>query len=368
MGSAFSVIWEGIFCIDADSNMIPDSPADGTWMTFTAVVPVYNARPTLAKCLRALRGAGGSELEIIVVDDASTDSSASIATPNATKVIQSKHRLGASGARNRGSEEASGEILLFVDADVAVPADTFQRLRRLFSAEGHPDAVQGVYSHHCPHSNAASQYKNLYYHYSWVYLVSDLHLVSAASFCFAIRRERFISLGGFDPRITAPTVEDADLGLRLVDSGGKIVLDKDLQVIHDRNYTFGNLLRYDSRLACAKTLFMIRRLSSMGISRVFDPGRNWSISTARAGEMKLWLFTLLLFPCLIVALLLRQLSPSLILICMILFLQAGFLRFVAARTGTATAMKIAGIMLADIGAINVGIAKGVFSYALGRRY
>jgi glycosyltransferase involved in cell wall biosynthesis len=335
-------------------------------MTFSAIVPVRDSSRTLTRCLRSLRAAGGDGLELIVVDDGSTDDSAELARPWADKVISTHHR-GASGARNLGARHAAGDVLVFADSDVQVPSDAFSLLADALAGAGSPEAVQGIYSADCPHPNAASQYKNLYYHYSWTRRVRNRHLTSAASFLLAVRSKVFRELGGFDEQIRQPTVEDADLGHRLVGRGGTILLDPRLQVVHDRYYGLLELLRYDRRLAAAKTRFILRRLARRDMG-VVHPTTGWAVSTARAIEMVPWLASLGLLPVALLAGALRFWPVAGIAALAIPLLHAPFLLFVARTGGLGLACRTAFITFADAAAVDVGIVSGLVSFLAGREY
>ncbi len=107
------------------------------------IVPAYNAHNTLADCLGSLAHQTLQDIEIIVVNDASTDDTLAImqrcqhAFPNLVKVIDSKDNHGAGGARNLGIDAAGGEYLGFVDSDDYVSAQMYEKL--------YQTAVQGNY-------------------------------------------------------------------------------------------------------------------------------------------------------------------------------------------------------------------------------
>jgi glycosyltransferase involved in cell wall biosynthesis len=87
----------------------------------SVVIPAFNEQKYLPSTLLALNRAIRHvpvEVEIIVVDNQSTDRTAEIAAGAATVVQEAKPNIGA--ARNRGARAASGEYILFVDADVKV--------------------------------------------------------------------------------------------------------------------------------------------------------------------------------------------------------------------------------------------------------
>ena len=89
----------------------------------SVIIPVFNVRPYLAKALESVIRQTYSHLEIIVVDDGSTDGSGDIcdefaARDERIKVIHQENR-GLSAARNAGLDRAAGEYIAFLDSDDA---------------------------------------------------------------------------------------------------------------------------------------------------------------------------------------------------------------------------------------------------------
>lgn len=95
------------------------------------IVPVYNVAPFLPQCMDSLIGQTYQNLEIICIDDGSTDTSNAILDQYAAsdKRILCIHQdnAGLSAARNRGLDAASGKYLLFVDADDWIEPDTCEK-------------------------------------------------------------------------------------------------------------------------------------------------------------------------------------------------------------------------------------------------
>src|SRR5215216_6097227 len=88
------------------------------------IVPAHNEEAWISRCLSAIHKAMATaalEYEVVVVDDASTDITASIAKQNGARVIAVAHRQ-ISAARNAGARESRGDVLIFVDADTLVNA------------------------------------------------------------------------------------------------------------------------------------------------------------------------------------------------------------------------------------------------------
>ena len=220
----------------------------------SVIVPVYNGGAQLRKCLDALRASDLSAHEIIVVDDCSSDDAVAKAEAFASENTLSNttelrffrldSRSGPAAARNAGATHASGDVLLFVDADVVVQRDTLERIAELFATQPNISAVFGSYDDSPAETNFVSQYKNLVHHF--VHQQSSPEASTFWAGCGAIRREIFNAIGGFDSaKYERPSIEDIELGYRLRRRGFRIVLDKRLQVKHLKRWTLRSLLHAD---------------------------------------------------------------------------------------------------------------------------
>lgn len=95
----------------------------------TVIIPVYNTEKYLKRCIESVINQTFLDLEIILVDDGSTDQSASICDDyarrdNRIKVIH-KTNGGLSDARNTGIKEATSEFISFVDSDDWLALDIY---------------------------------------------------------------------------------------------------------------------------------------------------------------------------------------------------------------------------------------------------
>lgn len=103
-------------------------------MKVSVIIPVYNAAEFLPQCLESVMGQSHSDIEIIAVDDGSTDSSAGIlqryaASDGRMRVISQPNR-GVSAARNAALDAATGEYAVFVDSDDCIEREHVELLAR----------------------------------------------------------------------------------------------------------------------------------------------------------------------------------------------------------------------------------------------
>lgn len=111
------------------------------------IVPVYNIEKYLPRCVESLRGQTDTDIEILLVDDGSTDGSGKLcdalaAEDTRIRVIH-KPNGGLSDARNAGLDAAAGEWILFVDGDDYLAPEAVRRL--LDAAQPDADFVQFHY-------------------------------------------------------------------------------------------------------------------------------------------------------------------------------------------------------------------------------
>jgi glycosyltransferase involved in cell wall biosynthesis len=268
-----------------DAEFALHEPAPGEPFV-SVVVPARDAAAHLPRCLDALSKSDYTRFETIVVDDASTDATANVARSRGCKVLRLAAQAGPAAARNRGAREARGDVLLFIDADVEVRADTIARAATHFATlcaatanvvasnvvasnagilhvrassvgasnvgasnldeGGGVAAVFGSYDDAPAEANFASQFKNLFHHYT--HQRSSRRASTFWAGCGAIRREVFDAVGGFDARrYSRPSVEDIELGYRLRRAGFSVALDPGLRAKHLKRWTLASLVRADVR-------------------------------------------------------------------------------------------------------------------------
>lgn len=214
-----------------------DSPA------ISVVVPVRNGPEFIRRCISRLQASTFHDLEIVVVDDASTDDTADIAEDMQVRVIRLEENVGPAQARNIGAEAARAELVLFIDADVSVHPDTVEKVVETFVEHPEVDAVFGSYDCWPVIGNVISQYRNLYHHF--VHQQASEDASTFWSGCGAIRRSVFLEMGGFDTSYGRPCIEDIELGVRLKMQNRRIMLNKSIQATHLKKWTLWGMIKTD---------------------------------------------------------------------------------------------------------------------------
>lgn len=118
----------------------------------SVIVPVYNTEPYLCRCLDSIVNQTYKELEIILVDDGSSDKCGTICDEYAAKdnrvIVIHQENAGLSAARNTGLDAATGEYIGWVDSDDWIEPDMFQNLCQGILKNNADIAVCGYYSHY----------------------------------------------------------------------------------------------------------------------------------------------------------------------------------------------------------------------------
>jgi glycosyltransferase involved in cell wall biosynthesis len=302
------------------ANQVDQS--SGECPALSVIVPVYNSTEDLKLCLAALAASAYKDFEVLVVDDGSTEKVRPLVDERGFDYVRINGPSGPARARNHGVGLVRSSHVVFIDADVCIHKDTLVRFASVFGSDPTIDAVIGSYDDSPAKPNFLSQYKNLFHHY--VHQQSDGEIGTFWSGCGAIKRELFLSVGGFDEqRYRRPAIEDIELGTWLNAAGYKIVLDSKIKAKHLKRWTLGNLLKTD----------------------IFDRGIPWTRLMLRAGALANTLnvtfvqrFSVALAYLTLLSLVLTILWPPLLLgtlslIVMVTLLNLDFYRFFLSRSG-----------------------------------
>ena len=316
--------------------------------TLSVIIPVYNSAAMLEVCLRALAESQFRPLEVIVVDDGSTDESAAVALRFGAELIGMTRNAGPAAARNAGAQQARGDILVFIDADVEIHDDALGLIARRFDGDARLDAVFGSYDDTPSDPGRVSRFRNLLHCY--VHRDAPREANTFWAGCGAIRASVFRSIGGFDTHYATASTEDVELGMRLARQHHRIEIDTAIQVRHLKRWTLSSMIRTDIfRRAVPFAELMLRERSYpkvLGVKQLLS------------------------------ALLLALLMPWLaglswyavgLGVAFYVALNASFLRFLAQKSGVLSSFT--GLLLLGLhhlcGAL--GVAIGTLKYIFGRR-
>jgi GT2 family glycosyltransferase len=270
--------------------------------SLSVVVPATNTPDTLEECVSAIQAASYPPEELVIIVE--------------------PRCAGPAAARNLGAKQAAGDIIVFVDSDVAVHPDVFVQIRAAFSSDSTLTALFGSYDDDPRPGGLVSDFRNLLHHH-----VHQTAAGPATTFWAglgAVRRNDFLAVGGFDQhRYPGPSIEDIELGMRLTDRGGRIVLDPFIQGKHLKRWTLLDMISTDFS---ARGVPWVRLLLRRGTaSTALNLG--WKHRATAAASVAL-----------LAALARRRLPPSAALVVLIVILNRSFYRLLVRQRGTATAL------------------------------
>jgi len=322
----------------------------------SVVIPAYNAGSTIVPVLEALLASRGSAPEIVVVDDASTDDTAQLVQGYPVTLIRQDTCRGPSSARNRGVEAATGEILVFIDADVRVGPDTLHLIADHLARHPEVAAVFGSYDASPGDARFISRFRNLMHHF-----VHQRGRREAGTFwcgCGAVRRRIFLETGGFSKVLARPSIEDIEFGARLDRAGHRIHLLKDVQVTHLKSWSLWGMARTDVLDRAIPWTMLILE----GKCRTNELNLQWRHRLSAAA-------TILGLASLVPALTLHPLFLAATLGCGVVFhlVNRDLLRFFNRVEGTGFALRVLPLVLLFYVYSSVGFGAGLLLHLSGKR-
>jgi glycosyltransferase involved in cell wall biosynthesis len=205
----------------------------------SVVVPNYNYAASLGLCLRSILDQTYPRIEVLMVDDCSTDDSVAVARSLGVRVISTGVNGGCGNARNIGTAQTSGEIVCYVDSDVALAPDAVSQAVAMLAADSGIGCLCGIEAPEpLLHDTLVARYRGLQYHYWSISSEGDQSFLFPA-ICL-IRREVFDDVGPFNPALKQ--TEEVDYGYRL-SRRHRLVLTSRVNGWHDHDHALSGLLR-----------------------------------------------------------------------------------------------------------------------------
>ncbi len=207
-------------------------------MPLSIVIATHNSAPTINECLSAIFASDFKDFEVIIIDDASTDQTLEIAGGFPCRVIKLNEHFGTAYARKTGINESAHNTTVFIDADIVIFNDTLNKLVSYLKDNPQASAVFGILSKTHPNKNFFSIYKNLYMHYVLKSCPDEIDFIYGSF--FAVKND------GFSQKVCAKRyAEDTELGIQMYETGCRIFLEKELEVVHLKKYTLISFLKND---------------------------------------------------------------------------------------------------------------------------
>ena len=202
-----------------------EKPNEKSLPLVSVIVPAFNNEKTIGETVKSLKNMDypKNRLEIIVVDDASTDKTAEVALALGATVIRREKRGGCAAAKNTGVEHAKNEIVAFIDSNVRATKNWVKELVKPFEdlAVG---AVGGFIEVKFQSTNMLEKYESYDSHFRK--RKEDTKSVPGSN--SAYRREVFEVVGWLDPYLG----EDPDFCYRVLSYGYKMVFAERAIVYH----------------------------------------------------------------------------------------------------------------------------------------
>ena len=154
------------------------------------VIPTYNAERFITPLLESVFRNKIEEMEVVIVDDCSTDDTVETARKYPVNMIQLQKNGGPARARNIGAEAAKGEIIFFLDSDVVVLDGAIKEVRDHFERDPSAKCVIGVCSTEPLNKGFVPAYMAMF---EYIHLIETPgHKVSVfAPRCGAVRKDFF---------------------------------------------------------------------------------------------------------------------------------------------------------------------------------
>jgi cellulose synthase/poly-beta-1,6-N-acetylglucosamine synthase-like glycosyltransferase len=212
----------------------------------SVVVPAFQASAIIKRCVLALSAQTltSDQYEVIVVDDGSTDDTATRARQVGARVLRLARNMGPAAARNAGVGIARGDVVVFTDADCE-PTEQFLAALTEPLRDPKVGGSKGVYL--SKQRALVARFVQLEYESRYDYTARHdaLDFVDTYACCF--RRDDILRIGGFDIRLRA--CEDQEMSFRLADAGVRIRFAPDARTYHVHCDDLWGYLRKKFRIA-----------------------------------------------------------------------------------------------------------------------
>ena len=207
----------------------------------SVIIPVYNDRTRLEKCLRALCNQTYAAVEVIVVDNNSDEDIRSACLPYSFVRYAEERQVGSYAARNKGLDLAKGEVIAFTDSDCIPHEDWVEKGALAF--ENHSEAAMiggriDVFAQNPARPSMAEVYELLIGFPQESY-IKRLNFAATAN--LFTTRDVFTKVGKFDASLRSGG--DKEWGQRLASNGYRIAYSDEMKVSHPARRSLKEIIR-----------------------------------------------------------------------------------------------------------------------------
>lgn len=232
------------------------------------IIPTFNGASRIGNCLDSLvKQAAGRDVEIIVVDDGSTDNTAGVVSCYSSVRLITQANAGPASARNRGALEARGQILLFTDDDCVPMSDWLEAMLGPFK-ELDVVGAKGTYRTH--QKSLAARFVQIEYEDKYRLMAGLPSIDFIDTYSAGFRRDRFMDMTGYDTSFPVACAEDIELSYRMSARGWKMKFVPAAIVYHTHPDTFLGYLKKKYKFAYWRVL-AVRKNPSKGVKDSHTP-------------------------------------------------------------------------------------------------
>jgi glycosyltransferase involved in cell wall biosynthesis len=176
------------------------------------VIPTFNGASRISSCLRSLQAVASPQVEILVVDDGSTDNIAEVISQFPRVRLLTQANTGPAAARNRGAAEASGQVILFTDDDCIPESNWVEAMLEPFKD---PEVVGAKGIYRSRQTRLLARFVQIEYEdkYRIMRTLPDIDFIDTYSAGY--RRDRFFGMDGYDTSFPVASSEDIELSYRM---------------------------------------------------------------------------------------------------------------------------------------------------------
>jgi glycosyltransferase involved in cell wall biosynthesis len=249
---------------------VPETPGGVSIEAKSAsiIIPTFNGASRIGNCLDSLvKQTTGRDVEILVVDDGSTDNTAKVVSGYYSVRLIAQANAGPASARNRGALEAKGKILLFTDDDCVPLPDWLEAMLEPFK-DSEVVGAKGAYRTH--QKSPAARFVQIEYEDKYRLMAGLPSIDFIDTYSAGFRRDRFLEMTGYDTSFPVACAEDVELSYRMSARGWKMKFVPAAIVYHTHPDTFSRYLKKKYKFAFWRVL-AVRKNPSKGVKDSHTP-------------------------------------------------------------------------------------------------